>query len=242
MWKHPLGPLCQVITDTKRSSQKMSKISAFCLRSFMSSLIPLSTFPLHVLPLPHMYVFFTLTLAVSFILSLSPCICPSPITHCSYFLLISFDISFSSSICLSPHIPSIFLHISLYHLPSFTVCLWSSLPIIHHFLTPPSFPPPSLFADPLVASPTSMGYCILVVHGLSRLCSMLGRWGTAVLSISMLLLLLLFSWKTVQQNHVWLSREALFRWERESLNCMDTSICGQADRLFIAVCPDTPFQ
>ncbi|KAI3366519.1 hypothetical protein L3Q82_000650 [Scortum barcoo] len=57
----------------------------------------------------------------------------------------------------------------------------------------------------------SMGYCILVAHGLGRLCSVVGRWGTTVLSVSMLLLLLLFSWKTVQQNQVWLSREALFR-------------------------------
>ncbi|KPP80073.1 hypothetical protein Z043_100306 [Scleropages formosus] len=58
---------------------------------------------------------------------------------------------------------------------------------------------------------SSMGYCILVVHGLNRLCSLVGRWGTTALTISMLLLLLLFSWKTVQQNEVWLSREALFR-------------------------------
>ncbi|XP_044041853.1 protein O-mannosyl-transferase TMTC1 isoform X1 [Siniperca chuatsi] len=57
----------------------------------------------------------------------------------------------------------------------------------------------------------SMGYCILVAHGMGRLCSVVGRWGTTVLSVSMLLLILLFSWKTVQQNHVWLSREALFR-------------------------------
>lgn len=57
----------------------------------------------------------------------------------------------------------------------------------------------------------SMGYCILVAHGLGRLCSVVGRWGATVLSVSMLLLLLLFSWKTVQQNNVWLSREALFR-------------------------------
>ncbi|XP_068162531.1 protein O-mannosyl-transferase TMTC1 isoform X2 [Antennarius striatus] len=56
----------------------------------------------------------------------------------------------------------------------------------------------------------SMGYCILVAHGLGRLCSVLGRLGTTVLSVGMLILLLLFSWKTVQQNQVWLSREALF--------------------------------
>ncbi|KAI1882049.1 hypothetical protein AGOR_G00246690 [Albula goreensis] len=57
----------------------------------------------------------------------------------------------------------------------------------------------------------SMGYCILVVHGLNRLCSLVGRWGATALTVSMLLLLLLFSWKTVQQNEIWLSREALFR-------------------------------
>ncbi|XP_063073013.1 protein O-mannosyl-transferase TMTC1 isoform X1 [Engraulis encrasicolus] len=57
----------------------------------------------------------------------------------------------------------------------------------------------------------SMGYCILVVHGLSRLCGVVGRWGAAALTLTMLLLLLLFSLKTVQQNQVWLSREALFR-------------------------------
>ncbi|XP_063073953.1 protein O-mannosyl-transferase TMTC1-like [Engraulis encrasicolus] len=57
----------------------------------------------------------------------------------------------------------------------------------------------------------SMGYCILVVHGLNRLCGVVGRWGAAALTLIMLLLLLLFSLKTVQQNQVWLSREALFR-------------------------------
>nr|XP_023823151.1 transmembrane and TPR repeat-containing protein 1-like isoform X1 [Salvelinus alpinus] len=56
-----------------------------------------------------------------------------------------------------------------------------------------------------------MGYCILVAHGLGRLCSVVGRWGTTALTVSTLLLLLLFSWKTVQQNDIWLSREALFR-------------------------------
>ncbi|XP_076023604.1 protein O-mannosyl-transferase TMTC1 isoform X2 [Genypterus blacodes] len=85
------------------------------------------------------------------------------------------------------------------------------------FLVFPFIPASNLFfrvgfvvAERVLYMP-SMGCCILVVHGLSRLCSMLGRWGTTVLSISMLLLLLLFSWRTVQQNHVWLSREALFR-------------------------------
>ncbi|XP_022605537.1 transmembrane and TPR repeat-containing protein 1 [Seriola dumerili] len=85
------------------------------------------------------------------------------------------------------------------------------------FLVFPFIPASNLFfrvgfvvAERVLYMP-SMGYCILVAHGLGRLCSVVGRWGTTVLSVSMLLLLLLFSWKTVQQNHVWLSREALFR-------------------------------
>uniref|UniRef100_A0A673JV39 dolichyl-phosphate-mannose--protein mannosyltransferase n=1 Tax=Sinocyclocheilus rhinocerous TaxID=307959 RepID=A0A673JV39_9TELE len=57
----------------------------------------------------------------------------------------------------------------------------------------------------------SMGYCVLVVHGLNRLNSVVSRWGAAALTVSMLVVLLLFSWKTVQQNEIWLSREALFR-------------------------------
>ncbi|KAL0196276.1 hypothetical protein M9458_009848, partial [Cirrhinus mrigala] len=55
-----------------------------------------------------------------------------------------------------------------------------------------------------------MGYCVLVVHGLNRLYSVVSRWGAAALTVSMLVVLLLFSWKTVQQNEIWLSREALF--------------------------------
>lgn len=85
------------------------------------------------------------------------------------------------------------------------------------FLVFPFIPASNLFfrvgfvvAERVLYMP-SMGYCILVAHGLGRLCSLVGRWGTTVLSLSMLLLLLLFSWKTVQQNQVWLSREALFR-------------------------------
>ncbi|XP_054655852.1 protein O-mannosyl-transferase TMTC1 [Dunckerocampus dactyliophorus] len=84
------------------------------------------------------------------------------------------------------------------------------------FLVFPFIPASNLFfrvgfvvAERVLYMP-SMGYCILVVHGLNRLSSLVGRWGTAVLSASMLLLLLLFSWKTLQQNQVWLSREALF--------------------------------
>ncbi|OWK04071.1 hypothetical protein Celaphus_00014087 [Cervus elaphus hippelaphus] len=57
----------------------------------------------------------------------------------------------------------------------------------------------------------SMGYCILFVHGLSKLCAGLNRCGATTLSVSTVLLLLLFSWKTVKQNEIWLSRESLFR-------------------------------
>ncbi|XP_057711454.1 protein O-mannosyl-transferase TMTC1 [Corythoichthys intestinalis] len=84
------------------------------------------------------------------------------------------------------------------------------------FLVFPFIPASNLFfrvgfvvAERVLYMP-SMGYCILVVHGFSRLVSLAGRWGTTFLSASMLLLLLLFSCKTVQQNKVWLSREALF--------------------------------
>lgn len=85
------------------------------------------------------------------------------------------------------------------------------------FLVFPFIPASNLFfrvgfvvAERVLYMP-SMGYCILVVQGLGRLCSVVGRWGTTALTVSMLLLLLLFSWKTVQQNDIWLSREALFR-------------------------------
>nr|XP_019591600.1 PREDICTED: transmembrane and TPR repeat-containing protein 1 [Rhinolophus sinicus] len=57
----------------------------------------------------------------------------------------------------------------------------------------------------------SMGYCILFVHGLSKLCACLHRCGATTLTVSTVLLLLLFSWKTVKQNEIWLSRESLFR-------------------------------
>lgn len=60
---------------------------------------------------------------------------------------------------------------------------------------------------------SSMGYCILFVHGLSKLCTCLNRCGATTLTVSTVLLLLLFSWKTVKQNEIWLSRESLFRYE-----------------------------
>ncbi|XP_075796826.1 protein O-mannosyl-transferase TMTC1 isoform X5 [Pelodiscus sinensis] len=82
--------------------------------------------------------------------------------------------------------------------------LWimgGSMPMFSEQDNPASFSPYLL---------TSMGYCILFVHGLKKLCAWLNRWGTTVLTLSALLLLLLFSWKTVRQNEIWLSRESLF--------------------------------
>ncbi|XP_075796821.1 protein O-mannosyl-transferase TMTC1 isoform X3 [Pelodiscus sinensis] len=84
------------------------------------------------------------------------------------------------------------------------------------FLVFPFIPASNLFfrvgfvvAERILYMP-SMGYCILFVHGLKKLCAWLNRWGTTVLTLSALLLLLLFSWKTVRQNEIWLSRESLF--------------------------------
>ncbi|XP_010712673.1 protein O-mannosyl-transferase TMTC1 [Meleagris gallopavo] len=54
-----------------------------------------------------------------------------------------------------------------------------------------------------------MGYCILFVHGLKKLTTWLNKWRITVLTL-FALLLLLFSWKTVKQNEIWLSRESLF--------------------------------
>ncbi|XP_043297570.1 protein O-mannosyl-transferase TMTC1 isoform X2 [Cervus canadensis] len=85
------------------------------------------------------------------------------------------------------------------------------------FLVFPFIPASNLFfrvgfvvAERVLYMP-SMGYCILFVHGLSKLCTWLNRCGATTLSVSTVLLLLLFSWKTVKQNEIWLSRESLFR-------------------------------
>uniref|UniRef100_A0A8C3SLZ5 dolichyl-phosphate-mannose--protein mannosyltransferase n=1 Tax=Chelydra serpentina TaxID=8475 RepID=A0A8C3SLZ5_CHESE len=83
------------------------------------------------------------------------------------------------------------------------------------FLVFPFIPASNLFfrvgfvvAERVLYMP-SMGYCILFVHGLKKLCTWLNRWGATALTLSTLLLLL-FSWKTVKQNEIWLSRESLF--------------------------------
>ncbi|MEE6478127.1 hypothetical protein FKM82_011750 [Ascaphus truei] len=57
----------------------------------------------------------------------------------------------------------------------------------------------------------SMGFCILCVHGLKVLYSRCGPRGTSALTLCFLLLLLLFSCKSVSQSECWRSREVLFR-------------------------------
>uniref|UniRef100_G1TRM6 Protein O-mannosyl-transferase TMTC1 n=1 Tax=Oryctolagus cuniculus TaxID=9986 RepID=G1TRM6_RABIT len=91
------------------------------------------------------------------------------------------------------------------------------------FLVLPFIPASNLFfrvgfvvAERVLYMP-SMGYCILFVHGLSKLCTWLNRCGATTLMASTVLLLLLFSWKTVKQNEIWLSRESLFRSGVETL-------------------------
>uniref|UniRef100_A0A4W3GGR4 dolichyl-phosphate-mannose--protein mannosyltransferase n=1 Tax=Callorhinchus milii TaxID=7868 RepID=A0A4W3GGR4_CALMI len=85
------------------------------------------------------------------------------------------------------------------------------------FLALPFVPASNLFfrvgfvvAERVLYMP-SMGYCILVVHGVKRLRAVLSKWGASIVMLSTLLLLGLFFWKTVRQNEVWLSRESLFR-------------------------------
>ncbi|XP_041254485.1 protein O-mannosyl-transferase TMTC1 isoform X3 [Onychostruthus taczanowskii] len=83
------------------------------------------------------------------------------------------------------------------------------------FLVFPFIPASNLFfrvgfvvAERVLYMP-SMGYCILFVHGLKKLSTWLKKWRITVPTL-FALLLLLFSWKTVKQNEIWLSRESLF--------------------------------
>ncbi|XP_059701863.1 protein O-mannosyl-transferase TMTC1 [Haemorhous mexicanus] len=83
------------------------------------------------------------------------------------------------------------------------------------FLVFPFIPASNLFfrvgfvvAERVLYMP-SMGYCILFVHGLKKLSTWLNKWRNTVPTL-FALLLLLFSWKTVKQNEIWLSRESLF--------------------------------
>ncbi|NWX83830.1 TMTC1 protein, partial [Nothoprocta pentlandii] len=83
------------------------------------------------------------------------------------------------------------------------------------FLVFPFIPASNLFfrvgfvvAERVLYMP-SMGYCILFVHGLRKLSTWLDKWRIPLPTL-FALLLLLFSWKTVKQNEIWLSRESLF--------------------------------
>ncbi|NXD09923.1 TMTC1 protein, partial [Nothocercus nigrocapillus] len=83
------------------------------------------------------------------------------------------------------------------------------------FLVFPFIPASNLFfrvgfvvAERVLYMP-SMGYCILFVHGLRKLSAWLDKWRITLPTL-FALLLLLFSWKTVKQNEIWLSRESLF--------------------------------
>ncbi|NXB81164.1 TMTC1 protein, partial [Donacobius atricapilla] len=83
------------------------------------------------------------------------------------------------------------------------------------FLVFPFIPASNLFfrvgfvvAERVLYMP-SMGYCILFVHGLKKLSVWLNK-RRITLPTLFALLLLLFSWKTVKQNEIWLSRESLF--------------------------------
>ncbi|KAM4012885.1 protein O-mannosyl-transferase TMTC1-like, partial [Anomaloglossus baeobatrachus] len=57
----------------------------------------------------------------------------------------------------------------------------------------------------------SMGFCILCIHGLKRLSSRVGPGGSSAATFCFLLLLVLFSCKSVSQSECWRSRESLFR-------------------------------
>ncbi|NXJ59575.1 TMTC1 protein, partial [Rostratula benghalensis] len=83
------------------------------------------------------------------------------------------------------------------------------------FLVFPFIPASNLFfrvgfvvAERVLYMP-SMGYCILCVHGLKKLSTWLNKWRITLLTF-FAFLLLLFAWKTVKQNEIWLSRESLF--------------------------------
>ncbi|XP_071942177.1 protein O-mannosyl-transferase TMTC1-like [Antedon mediterranea] len=63
----------------------------------------------------------------------------------------------------------------------------------------------------------SMGYCILLVHGLWNMCNKVGKPLSSAITFSVLLLVAMFAWRTVVRNSVWHSRESLFRSGVETL-------------------------
>ncbi|XP_032222074.1 protein O-mannosyl-transferase TMTC1 [Nematostella vectensis] len=72
----------------------------------------------------------------------------------------------------------------------------------------------------------SLGFCLLVIHGANKLC----QWShqhkpgqrsatipSKLITFFLILLIVLFCWKTVDRNHVWKNRETLFRSGVETL-------------------------
>ncbi|XP_068133728.1 protein O-mannosyl-transferase TMTC1 isoform X2 [Hyperolius riggenbachi] len=85
------------------------------------------------------------------------------------------------------------------------------------FLVFPFIPASNLFfrvgfvvAERVLYMP-SMGFCILCVHGMKCLYARSGPRGSSAVTLGVLLLLILFSWKTMLQGECWRSRESLFR-------------------------------
>ncbi|XP_066264640.1 protein O-mannosyl-transferase TMTC1-like isoform X1 [Branchiostoma lanceolatum] len=63
----------------------------------------------------------------------------------------------------------------------------------------------------------SMGYFILLVHGLHNLCCALGKPVSSLMTGCALLLIILWGWKTINRNPTWWTRESLFRSGVETL-------------------------
>ncbi|XP_078664197.1 protein O-mannosyl-transferase TMTC1-like isoform X2 [Branchiostoma floridae x Branchiostoma belcheri] len=63
----------------------------------------------------------------------------------------------------------------------------------------------------------SMGYFILLVHGIHNLCCALGKPASSLMTGCAVLLILLWGWKTVHRNPIWWTRESLFRSGVETL-------------------------
>ncbi|KAM9311466.1 protein O-mannosyl-transferase TMTC1 [Gastrophryne carolinensis] len=94
---------------------------------------------------------------------------------------------------------------------------YQSVTVALLFLVFPFIPASNLFfrvgfvvAERVLYMP-SMGFCILCVAGLRVLCARGGPRTSCALTSGFVLLLLLFSWKSVRQSECWRSRESLFR-------------------------------
>lgn len=159
-------------------------------------------------------------LTYTYLLSFNAWLLIAPITLCYDWQVGS--IPLVESFCDVRNLSTVFLLLMMASLCLHCICSLRrtsspELLVALLFLVFPFIPASNLFfrvgfvvAERVLYMP-SMGYCVLISHGLTRLSSVIGRWGSMVLGVPTLLLLLLFSWKTVTQNQVWLNREALFR-------------------------------